>query len=400
MKYILFILFSFFLFNSIKSQSWLQLPDYLGTERDDGVSFVINNKAYCLTGLEVGWQCTSNGFVFDGSSETWSNMASLPVGKERQYATGFSHNNKGYVFGGVNCSSVYLDDFWEYNPITDSWTTLSNIPSMGRAGMSNFIIKNKVYIIGGRLTDGTVSKEVWEYDFSTHLWLQKNDLPFTGMWRGSAFCIDTTGYICMGLNNNSTYNHSIYKYNYVIDNWTKISNIHLPDLIYTETAICNKKACLYGGLDSLNNITNSLYIFNPLDSGVSINSGIPTFARKGGMAFSINDIFYLTTGVTNSFRTKETWKNTSLVGVEENFMSNTLDIYPNPNNGSFTLRLNNFRSEELEINIINVDGKIVYKSQITNYLTQFDCGLKHGIYIIKINGVKNKEILTKKIVIN
>jgi hypothetical protein len=133
---------------------------------------------------------------------------------------------------------------------------------------------------------------------------------------------------------------------------------------------------------------------------VSINSGIPTFARKGGMAFSINDIFYLTTGVTNSFRTKETWKNTSLVGVEGNFISNTLDIYPNPNNGSFALRLNNFRSEELEINIINVDGKIVYKSQITNYLTQFDSGLKHGIYFIKINGVKNKEILTKKIVIN
>lgn len=388
MKSIICLLFSFCVFNSIKSQSWIQLTDYLGTERDDGISFVINNNAYCLSGLEVGWQCTKNGYVFDGITETWSNMASLPIGKERQYATGFSHNNKGYIFGGVNCSSVCLDDFWEYNPVTDSWVSLPNIPSLGRAGMSNFIIKNKVYIVGGRLTDGTISKEVWEYDFLTHLWVQKSDLPIPGMWRGAAFTIDTTGYICMGLNNSSSYNHYIYRYNYVIDTWTKISTVHLPDLIYTGTAICNKKACLYGGVDSLNTITNSLYIFNPLDSSVSINAGIPTFARKGGMAFSMNDVFYLTTGVTNSFRTKETWKNTGLVGIEENFVSSTLDVFPNPASSILNIEFSpSFEMPEnhITIQIIDAFGQNVLFEKLNSQVSVFNINnLTSGIYFYKI----------------
>ena len=60
----------------VHGQSWTQLIDFPGGERDDGTSFTINNNAYCFTGLEPGWNCQANGFVFDGNSETWSAMAS------------------------------------------------------------------------------------------------------------------------------------------------------------------------------------------------------------------------------------------------------------------------------------------------------------------------------------
>ena len=121
------------------AQSWIQLPDFLGTQRDDGTAFVINNKAYCTTGLDI-YGCTNNGYVFDGATEAWSAIASLPAGKERQYAAGFSYNNLGYIMGGINCSNLRLNDFWQYSPTTNSWTALPNFPSMGRYGTSNFII--------------------------------------------------------------------------------------------------------------------------------------------------------------------------------------------------------------------------------------------------------------------
>jgi len=172
---------------NIFSQSWLQLADYGATARDDGSSFVIDDKAYCFSGLENGWQCTGNGFVFDGVSETWSPMASLSIGKERQYATGFAYNNKGYLLGGLKFDNLCLSDFLEYSPISNTWVSLPNFLGAGRQGMSNFIIKNKVYIIGGRLADNTTINEVWEYDFTTTTWVQKSNLP-TAMWRGSSFC--------------------------------------------------------------------------------------------------------------------------------------------------------------------------------------------------------------------
>ena len=85
-----------------------------------------------------------NGFIFDSSTETWSTMASLPLGKERQYATAFSYNGNGYMLGGLQCDNNCLNDFWQYSVSTNSWTALPNFPGSGRQGMVNFVIKNKV----------------------------------------------------------------------------------------------------------------------------------------------------------------------------------------------------------------------------------------------------------------
>ena len=125
---------------TVYSQSWTQLTDFPGTQRDDGIAFTVNNKAYCLSGLEVGWQCTGNGSVFDGSSETWSPMASLPAGKERQYATGFSYNGNGYMLGGLNCSGVCLKDFWQYSITKNSFRFTNFRKIIKRIGQNNLAI--------------------------------------------------------------------------------------------------------------------------------------------------------------------------------------------------------------------------------------------------------------------
>lgn len=382
-----------------KSQSWTQLTDFPGGQRDDGTSFTINAKAYCFTGLEPGWNCQGNGFVFDGITETWSPIASLPLGKERQYATGFSYNGIGYMLGGLTCSGACLKDFWQYSVSTNSWTALPDFPASGRQGMSNFIIKNKLYIIGGRPLSNNALNEVWEYNFTTSVWTQKNNLPISGMWRGAAFSIDTVGYICYGMNSSlpEAYNHLMYRYDYVADSWTVVPNIVLPARNYIACAVVNKKACLYGGHDSLDIITNDVKLFDPSVTSLTTLTGIPTIGRKGTMFFALNDVFYVTTGLdATQNRIKETWKNTAFVGVKEQIES-SVNIFPNPSNDKLNIQL--ISSLNASFQLFNSVGELIVEAKIKTNETQISTTLyPDGFYqlIIKTqSGISSKKIIIR-----
>lgn len=401
MNKLILTLLSFVQFTFCNAQTWTQLADFPGTQRDDGTVFVVNNKAYCLSGLEVGWQCTGNGYSFDGVSETWSPIASLPNGKERQYATAFSYNGNGYLIGGLNCSGLSLKDFWQFSVLTNSWSALSDFPGQGRQGMSNFIINDKLYIIGGRIADNSTINEVWQFDFTTSIWTQKNNLPFAGIWRGAAFSIDTIGYVCYGMINStspSSFNHLMYQYNYVTDTWTILPNIVLPARNYIACAVTDKKACLYGGQDSLNVITNDIKLFNPIDTSLTTYVGLPTIGRKGTMAFELNDVFYISTGLDASQnRIKETWKNDAFVGFKELDDYSNLKIYPNPSDEKIYVDLSN--RNITSIKLINQLGQIVFEAIVEKQNVEINTRqYNSGIYYLS---VQSQDLsVTKKVIIS
>lgn len=354
--------------------------------------FTINNKAYCFSGLEVGWQCTGNGFIFDGASEVWTNsISSLPAGKERQYASAFSYSNNGYLFGGIDCNNNCLNDFWVYNSVINSWSALSNFPSQGRQGSCNFVLNDKAYIIGGRYTNGVISNEVWEYNITTSSWTQKNNLPFTGTFRGTAFQINNIGYMCYGLMNNGSFNRAIYQYDQTNDTWQIIPNINLHARNYIGCAVTSNKAFLYGGQDSTFQIKNDVNLFDPNNNSVTTYSGIPTFGRKGGMAFGLNNKFYFTTGVTSTARVKETWKNDQFVGIKEVQLNpNDVKVFPNP-----TSNVINFQTDKdyLTLILTSAIGEVVFKGS-SNIISVKD--LRNGVYNLKItfnNGEINKKLI-------
>ncbi|MES2762249.1 MAG: kelch repeat-containing protein [Bacteroidota bacterium] len=398
-KTILFILL-FIYSGFIHSQTWTQLTDFPGGPRDDGTAFTINNKAYCFTGLEPGYQCMPNGYAFDGGSETWLPIASLPSGKERQYATAFSYNGIGYMLGGLACDNSCLKDFWQYSVILNSWIALPDFPGSGRQGMVNFVVKDKVYIIGGRPTSNVTLNEVWEYNFSTTTWTQKNNLPFAGIWRGAAFSIDTIGYICYGKTNTTTpssYNHFIYRYDHTTDTWTVVPNVTLPARNYVACAVVNKKACLYGGQDTLDVITNDVKLFDPADTSLTTYGGVPTIGRKGTMFFSLNDVFYITTGLdATQNRTKETWKNVAFVGLKEQEVQLNIKAYPNPVNDKLNIDLNS-RSNAV-IQLYNQLGELIMEEKVNADKAEINTvSFSDGIYLLS---VKTKDgISSKKIVI-
>lgn len=395
-QYINRLVYSLFLFSStLQAQSWVQVPDFPGTARDDGSAFTIGNSAYCFSGLSTSG-CALDGYVYDGVTNIWGNMASMPAGTERQYATAFSYSNAGYMLCGINCANVCLNDMFTYNTASNTWSALPNFPGPARQGPCNFLLGNKAYIIGGRSVGvgGTVFNDVWEYNITSSTWAQKNNLPFAGMFRGSAFVINGTGYIAYGLTNNDNFNRSIFQYDQLNDQWIQLPNINLPARNYVGCAVASGKAFFYGGQDSTIQITNDVRLFDPVTGTVTVYPGIPALGRKGGMAFSLNNIFYVTTGVDSSpARTKETWKNDAFIGVKENSVTEIeIKIYPNPASDELNIET---EDELIKAIILCPLGKIISESREQHISVS---NIPNGVYTLSIS-TKNS-IVNKKIVIN
>ncbi|MCE3228611.1 MAG: hypothetical protein K0S32_3162 [Bacteroidetes bacterium] len=388
----------FFALTPIHSQTWTQVPDFPSAGRDDGAAFVIGNKAYCMTGRDPSG-CQLSGYQFDGATETWSTMASLPAGNERQYSTPFSYNGKGYLLAGVTCSNTYIKQLWQYDPAVNTWSLMPDFAGSGRHGSHNFVIGDKVYVVGG-WDDVNYLNEVWEYNLTSGVWTQKNNLPLSGFWRGAAFAISGTGYIAFGFTNSNYYNHKIYQYNQAGDSWSVVPGITLGPRKYIGTAVINNKAFFCGGQDSIGDFLSDALVFDPATNTVVAQSGIPAVARRGGMAFALNNIFYYTCGLQqDGQRNKETWKTDGVVGITSHeFQISDFRFYPNP--VSDVLTFSGEQSlEATEIFVTNSLGqKITTEISIHQNEARINTkDLSGGIYFLSIR--KDGQMLSKRFII-
>lgn len=89
------------------------------------------------------------------------------------------------------------------------------------------------------------------------------------------------------------------------------------------------------------------------------------------------------------------------IGIEENSSAHEIAVYPNPNNGAFSISISNAGSNELGISIINLLGKEVFKTSYKNNGTDFNQqmdlnDLADGIYYIRVS--IGSDVKIKKIV--
>ncbi len=86
-----------------------------------------------------------------------------------------------------------------------------------------------------------------------------------------------------------------------------------------------------------------------------------------------------------------------LTGVDEVKGNNTLSLYPNPNNGSFTIKGNVNSNKEVTIQIVNAVGQLVYETKAfpknKELREQVNVHLASGVYVLKI---KTEPITTVK----
>lgn len=300
MRALLFTVLPFWL----SAQTWQQVSDFPGSERDDGVAFTLGNNAYYGTGMNGGFEVTRDFYAFDPNTESWSAIAPLPEGEARQYACAFSLAGKAYVFGGIDAQGNSLNDLWRYSPQSDSWTPLFGLPAGGRSGMSCFVLADTAYIVGGKNQAGEFLDEVWAYVISSNGWLPMADLP-EAMWRGMSFSYNGKGYAGLGANT-SGLNPTVFRYLPSVNTWETVSGLTPEPRSYPQIAIMSNQVYLFGGQDDAGYRT-SLERIDLSTWNIATLSNFPVAARRGGSSFAFGADFYTVGGVTTTARQKESW---------------------------------------------------------------------------------------------
>jgi len=150
---------------------WTVLPGYPGHKRSHGLAFIIDNKAYILTGIDNGTLVTDM-WRFDPTDQSWAGKTATDlrdistttnVGYKiiRTNGVAFSSGGKGYVALG-NLSSSILNDVWEYTPGTDEWHQKVSFEGSSRTDAVSFSINDRIFVTTGRNGSYQLS-DTWEF---------------------------------------------------------------------------------------------------------------------------------------------------------------------------------------------------------------------------------------------
>ncbi len=131
---------------------------------------------------------------------------------------------------------------------------------------------------------------------------------------------------------------------------------------------------------------------------MGVGTSLITVTADDGNGGSVSDDFYLT--VTPLVRAKNTKSsgNEAINWVEDKpLLSSGFRVFPNPSFGNFIVENNNL-SENSILEIVDSNGKTIYKQQLTEFKTPIDLTKnKKGMYFIRLN-TDNKK-LTEKIIV-
>lgn len=181
---------------------WSTKAAFPGTVRQEGFSFVINNKFYTGGGIDNNLNIHySDLWEYDPSLDSWSAKTSLPVGLLGSKT--FTIGNSGYVLGGFDSLFQVSTASYRYDQLTDTWTTISLFPGTNvDAAMSDSLF-------GYAITDTTL----YCFDPITNLWTMKAPVP-SGVYDAISGNVDSLIYLLSS-------DGGVLSYNPTSDIWTE-----------------------------------------------------------------------------------------------------------------------------------------------------------------------------------
>ncbi|KAL4949358.1 galactose oxidase [Aspergillus filifer] len=141
---------------------------------------VVNNKIYCLGGLEATdetyWNATGKSAVYDPAVDEWTVLPSMPEGREIGSAATLVLGDTIYLPGGLAYTNITFDQegtvsrFTSYNVKTQEWTNLPDLPAP-RDHAGKGIYQDMLYILGGRsFGNKNVVSTVFGFNLTSHEW--------------------------------------------------------------------------------------------------------------------------------------------------------------------------------------------------------------------------------------
>lgn len=162
---------------------------------------------------------TNNIYKFDCTNQTIETI-STTLPKNMAYASCVTYKNNIYIFGGYNASTNF-STIYKFNCINERISTLSKtIPSRKYEKMSSVLYNDKIYLFGSFLNRSTNTKsDILIFNLANESWASTayEKLPIYTMQPGSAVYNDNL-YLFGGTDTVNGTTNTIYKFN--LGNWT------------------------------------------------------------------------------------------------------------------------------------------------------------------------------------
>jgi N-acetylneuraminic acid mutarotase len=380
--------FSAFVINANSQSSWIQKANLsaLGG-RYAASAFSLGHYGYIGCGITSGGQ-VNDFWRWNQDSNTWTAVASYPGSGKVSMAT-FTIGGKGYFCAGKTGATNYAD-LWEYDSTTNSWTQKASFPGLGRFGAFAFVIGTNAYVGCGEPGGTPYYSDVYKYNSITNTWSAVASFPGGGRAGLAQFTMNGYGYAGCGTNG-TTGVCDMWKYNPTADSWTSVAALPIPSGKAADVTTFVIDSLAYVGTG--NNTTGQLYRdFWSYSATTNAWTAIKTLtgvARYDAVAFTIRNRGYVGTGfdsVGDYLTDYWVYSPTGPTGINSiTAKSNNITVYPNPNNGNFTIQLSGVSAQSSVVEIYNAIGQEVYTGLLASDNNNVELTSKAtGVYLYRI----------------
>jgi N-acetylneuraminic acid mutarotase len=254
----------------------------------------------------------------------WTKGNGFP-GTARSNAVSFVVNGVAYVGTGIDANSVKYNDFFSFNPATGSWLRLTSFPGVTRYNATAFSVGSFGYV--GTGYDGTnYLKDMWKFDPSQNTttagvttagkWTQVADLPVnpgtTGRYGAVAGSVGNFGYVGCGFDGNNE--KDFYKYDPTSNTWTTFAGFPGDKRINAVAFTINNVMYVGTGINNGQYVTD-FYAYDPSKDAWTVKNQLANIsnstasydyskvARSQAVAFTVGNYGYVATGSSGSVTT-------------------------------------------------------------------------------------------------
>ncbi|MEI6815060.1 MAG: kelch repeat-containing protein [Bacteroidota bacterium] len=405
---------------------WTQRANFGGTGRAAAISFVIDSIAYVGSGTDgyPNINVVSDFWKYDVTTNAWTQIANFP--SPRQEMATFTINHKGYVGTGADNNYNGINDFFEYNPGTNQWTQIASYPGPnGTHCAMGFSIGNTGFVGTGAMDLSALTNQFWAFYVSPNCNLSVTSQTTSAMCstctNGWAVAIPSGGTAPYSYTWTTTPIQTTQSANGLLPgtytvNVTDSNNCSASSIVTIGNAnVCGASYLLYPDTNVAHTyyIVNQSWGVNPIhydwnwgDSTTHDTTLYPshTYATAGyyNICLTITDAvgcsstycynYYLMRGKNSMINVIVISPTTGSNQIKKN---DYCALFPNPNNGNFTLNYHQ-SSNNCELQLIDLSGRVVYKQTFTELegsQTINVSNLDNGIYYWKM--VSDNVILSK-----
>ncbi len=243
----IFVVLSIISFSQTGDGSWSTKAPIPTARKEIANSTVsLNGKIYVIGGVESNGTISNKVEVYEVASDSWSEVANLPIRVWRSSATALE--GKIYVLGGYTSTAAFpfspTDKVYEYDPLTDTWVEKSSLPS-ARGSLAAVTLNKRIHVLGGASSNALRIHQIYEPISDT--W--ENSTSITGGRSGlSAVSYENKIYIMGGyfLQNGVVQQNDLFVYDPGTEDWSQLADMP-ANRVGIDVEVINNKIYVFGG---------------------------------------------------------------------------------------------------------------------------------------------------------